>query len=215
MITRCAATSDPVATRPPRPLRGGRCGIRGRRSPRLQLELLLADAPPPAGAPQHRPGVIGRSYPAEVGLVGDARAGLAALLEELGAGEPAIDHDWGAPRAARARRELRDSFRPEVREYAAMHAARARLPRESIVTHDAAGFNFWSAYSWPAYRPPAVSGRGIRRRLGSRCRPRSARRWRRAGTCGSWRRAVTVDSCSPRPARDRGHGRAAGHHAHP
>jgi len=100
------------------------------------------------------PGVIGRSYPAEVGLVGDARAGLAALLDELGAGSPTTDIDWGAARAARARRELRGTFRPEVaRIDAAMHAARAALPRESVVTHDAAGFNFWSAYAWPVYRP--------------------------------------------------------------
>jgi acetolactate synthase-1/2/3 large subunit len=34
----------------------------------------------------------------------------------------------------------------------AMLAARAAFPRESVVTHDAAGFNFWSAYAWPAYR---------------------------------------------------------------
>ncbi len=100
------------------------------------------------------PGVIGRSYPAEVGLVGDARAGLAALLDALGPGSPASDGDWGAPRAARARTELRATFLPEVgRIDAAMLAARRELPRESVVTHDAAGFNFWSAYAWPAYRP--------------------------------------------------------------
>jgi acetolactate synthase-1/2/3 large subunit len=99
------------------------------------------------------PGVIGRSYPAEVGLVGDAKAGLAGLLDELGPGAPAADPDWGAARAARARRELRATFRPEVgRIDRAMLEARKRLPRESVVAHDAAGFNFWSAYAWPAYR---------------------------------------------------------------
>jgi len=98
--------------------------------------------------------VIGRSYPAEVGLVGDAKAGLGALLDELGAGAPASDAAWGAPRAARARRELRATFRPEVgRIDRAMLEARTALPRESVVSHDAAGFNFWSAYAWPAYCP--------------------------------------------------------------
>ena len=98
--------------------------------------------------------VIGRSYPAEVGLVGDAKAGLTALLDELGAGAPASDPDWGPARAARARRELRATFRPEVERIdRAMLEARTALPRESVVSHDAAGFNFWSAYAWPAYRP--------------------------------------------------------------
>ena len=100
------------------------------------------------------PTVIGKVYPAEVALVGDARAGLAALLDELGPGAPATDADWGVARAARARRELRATFRSEVaRIDRAMLAARTALPRESVVTHDAAGFNFWSAYAWPAYRP--------------------------------------------------------------
>lgn len=100
------------------------------------------------------PTVIGKVYPAEVGLVGDAKAGLAALLDELGGGTSTVDAGWGAPRAARARRELRATFRPEVaRIDRAMLEARTALPRESVVTHDAAGFNFWSAYAWPAYRP--------------------------------------------------------------
>jgi acetolactate synthase-1/2/3 large subunit len=100
------------------------------------------------------PAAIGVRYAPEVSLVGDARAGLTALLDELGAGPPAIDPDWGAARAARARRELRASFHPGVERIdRAMQAARRELPRESVVTHDAAGFNFWSAYAWPAYRP--------------------------------------------------------------
>ncbi|MFO1540226.1 MAG: thiamine pyrophosphate-binding protein [Chloroflexota bacterium] len=100
------------------------------------------------------PEVIGRSYPAEVALAGDALAGLRALLDEIGPGTPVADPGWGAERAARARRELRATFRPEVaRIDRAMLAARRELPRDSVVCHDAAAFNFWSAYAWPAYRP--------------------------------------------------------------
>lgn len=100
------------------------------------------------------PAAIGVRYPPEVALVGDAAAGLAALLDELGTVAPAADPDWGAARTARARRELRASFHPGVERIdRAMLAARRELPRGSVVTHDAAGFNFWSAYAWPAYRP--------------------------------------------------------------
>jgi thiamine pyrophosphate-dependent acetolactate synthase large subunit-like protein len=102
------------------------------------------------------PAAIGVRYAPEVALVGDAAAGLAALLDELGpvSRAAAADPDWGAARAVRARRELRASFHPGVQRIdRAMLAARRELPRESVVTHDAAGFNFWSAYAWPAYRP--------------------------------------------------------------
>jgi acetolactate synthase-1/2/3 large subunit len=100
------------------------------------------------------PAAIGVRYAPEVALVGDARATLAALLDELGEGSPGAEAGWGAERAARARRELRASFHPGVERIdRAMLAARRELPRESVVTHDAAGFNFWSAYAWPAYRP--------------------------------------------------------------
>jgi thiamine pyrophosphate-dependent acetolactate synthase large subunit-like protein len=102
------------------------------------------------------PGALGRAYPVEVGVAGDARLALQALLDELGTGEPTSEAGWGAARAARARQEQADDL-PEanrpIRD--AFVAARAALPRDAIVTHDAARVNAWTGYVWPVYEPEA------------------------------------------------------------
>jgi len=82
------------------------------------------------------PAVIGRNYPAEVALVGDAKPGLAALIRAIagGAAEPSF-----AARAA----ELRDGARAQIRreigpDYEAiMDVIRAELPRSGPIVRDA------------------------------------------------------------------------------
>ena len=87
------------------------------------------------------PAAIDRAYPATVGIVGDARLALRGLLDELGsapAGRSA-DPDWGVARA-RAMREAFDAgVAPDQRAVRdAFLAARAAMPRDAILTHDAA-----------------------------------------------------------------------------
>ncbi|TMG25229.1 MAG: thiamine pyrophosphate-binding protein [Chloroflexi bacterium] len=101
--------------------------------------------------------VIGRTYAVEVGLVTDARTGLAALLAELGERpRSSPDERWGPAAAKRARAELRSSILPGRRAFlAAIDETRSAVPRDAIVTHDAATLNSWTAYFWPVYEPDA------------------------------------------------------------
>lgn len=96
---------------------------------------------------------IGRSYPVAAGVVGDARLALAGLLDELGP-TPAHDGAWGSNRA-RATREgsLRGVSDAERTVREAFVRARAVLPRDAILTHDAARLNSWTGYIWPVYEP--------------------------------------------------------------
>ena len=102
------------------------------------------------------PGAIGRTYPVELGVAGDARLSVQGLLDELGSGAPSIDDGWGADRAARARRD-HEAELPATNLAArdVFLAARAALPRDAIVTHDAARVNSWTGYVWPVYEPDA------------------------------------------------------------
>ena len=100
------------------------------------------------------PAAIGRSYEVSAGIAGDARLALEGLLAELGEGRPADEHDWGIARARAAREAFFDGVSPAnhaVRD--AFLAARAALPRDAILTHDAARLNSWTGYFWPVYEP--------------------------------------------------------------
>lgn len=100
------------------------------------------------------PAAIGRAYPVDAGVAGDARLALEGILDELGSGTPADDGDWGAGRAKAARDALHDLVPPASRAVRdAFLAARNVLPRETIVTHDAARLNSWTGYVWPVYEP--------------------------------------------------------------
>lgn len=102
------------------------------------------------------PAVIDRAYPATVGVVGDARLALRGLLDELGAarGDRAADPDWGVGRARAMRHAFDEGVASDQREARdAFTAARAVMPRDVILTHDAARVNSWSGYFWPVYVP--------------------------------------------------------------
>ena len=96
---------------------------------------------------------IGRTYPAKVGIIGDARLGLRALRDELG--QRSSDRaDWGTARAAIAREAAHAAISPaDPAMRAAFLAAREVLGRDAILTHDAALINAWSGYAWPVYEP--------------------------------------------------------------
>jgi acetolactate synthase I/II/III large subunit len=101
------------------------------------------------------PKAIGRSYPASVGIVGDARLALTALLDELGpASGGASEAVWGQDRARAVREASHAGVAPGQRAARdAFLAARAALPRDTILTHDAARLNSWTGYFWPVYEP--------------------------------------------------------------
>ena len=83
------------------------------------------------------PAVIGRNYPADVSVVGDAALGLAAIRQALDGGG-AVDPDW-TPRAV----EIRDSVRATIRSQigpdyeSIMDTIRELLPRDGIIARDA------------------------------------------------------------------------------
>jgi acetolactate synthase-1/2/3 large subunit len=100
------------------------------------------------------PAAIGRSYPVAAGIVGDARLALDGLLDELGSATGEPDPEWGAARARATRDASLSGVSPaERRVHDAFLAARAALPREAILTHDAARLNSWTGYVWPVYEP--------------------------------------------------------------
>jgi thiamine pyrophosphate-dependent acetolactate synthase large subunit-like protein len=95
--------------------------------------------------------VIGRHYPATVGVVGDARR----ALEQIGAAlagraahrapSPAAEiAQWQAAERARLQKDLGFGF---------MAALRAALARDAIITNDAALVNGWTAQRFPSYTP--------------------------------------------------------------
>jgi acetolactate synthase I/II/III large subunit len=80
------------------------------------------------------PAAVGRVHPAEVGLVGDASAVLAALLERL----PETSTDAGWPQRVRA---VREGVRADLYGYIGGYAdicrgLRTVLPREAVVARD-------------------------------------------------------------------------------
>jgi len=102
------------------------------------------------------PAVIGRAYSPVVGIVGDARLALEGLRDELPGGgmtRPSRS-GWGLSRARAMRVAVQAGVAPDQRRVRdAFLAARAALPRDVILTHDAARLNSWTGYFWPVYEP--------------------------------------------------------------
>ena len=89
------------------------------------------------------PQELGRNYPVEVGIEGDARAVLQEILEQVRAQEPRPNarwvseiHDWAARRQARLDAEARDSSSP-VKPQRVYGELRKVMPRDAIVALDA------------------------------------------------------------------------------
>ena len=89
------------------------------------------------------PQELGRNYPVEVGIEGDARAVLQEILEQVRAQEPRPNarwvseiHDWAVRRQARLDAEARDSSSP-VKPQRVYGELRKVMPRDAIVALDA------------------------------------------------------------------------------
>jgi acetolactate synthase-1/2/3 large subunit len=99
------------------------------------------------------PAVVGLIYPPAVALVGDAKVGLAALLEQVDAGsaEPGLGARAAAARAA-ADEETRDAIGVDFARI--IDIIRAGLPRDAVVVKDTTiAATIWANRSLPVYRP--------------------------------------------------------------
>lgn len=99
------------------------------------------------------PAVIGRNYAPEVGIVGDARLGLAAILKQVegGKADPAF-----VERARQARDDARASIRRDIGpDYEAiMDAMREALPRDAVIVRDpTVPAYLWGNRLFPIYEP--------------------------------------------------------------
>jgi acetolactate synthase-1/2/3 large subunit len=109
--------------------------------------------PPPRGLVQidADPAQIGRNYPVDVGLAGDARMVLEQLLAVLGGYKRETETSW-MREAGMLRRNLRAAA--ENSEGLALVGAMGdALGREGISTGDAAGVGAWQLLHLPVYGP--------------------------------------------------------------
>jgi len=95
------------------------------------------------------PTVIGRLYKPQLGIVGDARDGLARLLAALGDGAPHAA--WDRARLAELRDAASERYTAEVAGLVAL--LRQAVPRDGIVVNDQTGINYWMEWRFPVYRP--------------------------------------------------------------
>jgi acetolactate synthase I/II/III large subunit len=93
---------------------------------------------------------IGATYEA-LGLVGDARGVLKALLEGL----PAVEGTAGEQRVAEARARIETRLDAQDRglERGLVRAVREALPRDAVSSWDMTILAYWAAAHFPAYEP--------------------------------------------------------------
>ena len=94
------------------------------------------------------PTVLGKLYTPTLGIVGDARDGLAGLLAALGPG-PAAEWDWSWLAARRAARSPRYTATIDR----VLGILRERLAADAIVVSDQTGINYWMEWHFPVLAP--------------------------------------------------------------
>jgi acetolactate synthase-1/2/3 large subunit len=95
------------------------------------------------------PAVIGKLFPATLGIVGDARDGLGALAAALGSGAPAAE--WTADELAERRAARSPLWEPATGRL--IETLRAALPDDAIVVNDQTGLNYWMEWHFPVLAP--------------------------------------------------------------
>ena len=95
------------------------------------------------------PAVIGKLFPATLGIVGDARDGLAALSTALGPGAPVAE--WPVARIAELRAQRSPRWEPGIGRL--IDILRAELPPDGIVVNDQTGINYWMEWHFPVLAP--------------------------------------------------------------
>jgi acetolactate synthase-1/2/3 large subunit len=95
------------------------------------------------------PRTIGRMHRPALGIVGDARDGLAGLLEALTPEAVVGEWDWAALGRAREARSPRYTAVVD----GLLRALRAALPADGIVVGDQTGLNYWMEWHLPILAP--------------------------------------------------------------
>jgi thiamine pyrophosphate-dependent acetolactate synthase large subunit-like protein len=95
------------------------------------------------------PEVIGKLFAPALGIVGDARDGLAGLLTALGQGAPRAEWDSRQLAGFRAARGQRWT----AVDGQIIGAVREALPPAAIVVNDQTGINYWMEWHFPVVEP--------------------------------------------------------------
>ena len=95
------------------------------------------------------PSVIGKLFPATLGVVGDARDGLGALLASLGPGAPAAT--WSVRHLADLRAARSPRWEPATGLL--IEILRSALPSDAVVVNDQTGINYWMEWHFPVLAP--------------------------------------------------------------
>jgi acetolactate synthase-1/2/3 large subunit len=95
------------------------------------------------------PGVIGKLFKPQLGIVGDAKDGLARLVEALGGGAPR--DEWNRGALADAKRITGGWWTVEAARLLAI--VRDVLPEDGIFVNDQSGVNYAAEWKWPVVRP--------------------------------------------------------------
>jgi acetolactate synthase-1/2/3 large subunit len=106
--------------------------------------------------------VVGRNYPAEVGIVADARESLAGLLDRIRPHRPVPETSALRDRIRKGHADQEERFEaldpwPESVNPARLYRElRKRAPRDAILTTDSGAHTFWAPFSFAAYLPKTV-----------------------------------------------------------
>ena len=97
------------------------------------------------------PAEIGRNYAAEVGVVGDAKLALAAVLDRLAvSGYTGLESRAGEVASTHARIQAAVGSHEELD---VLDQIRRALPEDARVFNDPTTIAFWARSAWPAYEP--------------------------------------------------------------
>lgn len=97
------------------------------------------------------PAEIGKHYPAEVAIAGDAKSALTAINDSVAGRDLAPDPAW-PQRVAKAMEKVQ-SLIAGVIEIQILDELRRVLPRDAMVFNDPTTIAFWARSAWPAFDP--------------------------------------------------------------
>ena len=95
------------------------------------------------------PMVLGKLYKPQLGVVGDAKHGLARLAETLGGGQP--DVDWDRAWLAALKTSANERYTSDVADF--IRILRDSTAADGIVVCDQTNMNYWMEWRYPVLAP--------------------------------------------------------------